>query len=354
MKKLKLVVAVCLLTVLLGSSLLSQGVGNTTVMIFNPHERTNPSIVQIANDAIWVFKDLPTNFLLAAAREVQVFNFATNQVATNLVLFVPSSAGKPSEKQSLGTKDLVVPLGNLLAAYAWPAVALILLLCFRGEIKVLGRRLSERLGSARNFKLTTSGLEIEDHVEALEAKTDSQAIIQQDILQLINAGKTSVLQSSDNKSAMLEVQKLANEYANAARIKDWKARVDRKNELVRLMGLNIVANRINKADLSRINHEGIRAGLAGAIHFEPAQDDLNLLLAVAQRAETKHCLYMVVTALSRLVDTGFVNKTEVPECERILTIAQAQADKPLEKRIRKTRALIQLTLATSSQEMSKS
>ena len=109
------------------------------------------------------------------------------------------------------------------------------------------------------------------------------------------------------------------------------------------MGLLIAGSGMDRSSIADSDHNGMHAGLAGAIHFEPKPGDFALLVQMASRTTQRHVLYKIVMALGRLADTGNLQRNELEPVETILAAASQHADAPLRKRIRKTRALIKYT-----------
>lgn len=227
----------------------------------------------------------------------------------------------------------------LFGHVVWPAVALLIVFTLRKEIRKAARSISDRISSAKSVKLTTSGIELEDHLSALEAKTDSQNVLQDDLrklLETLQSGDSSLAAGQDSEA---KLHQLADEYMDV-KTEDWLKKVNAKNELVRKMSLIIAANEMGRWELGKTNHDGIRAGLAGAIHFDPKPDDIEILVKLIKGTKKKHVSYKIVLALIRLVESGNLNKDQIPLTQYIIEAAEEVADKPLRKLITRVNAVI--------------
>jgi len=146
-----------------------------------------------------------------------------------------------------------------------------------------------------------------------------------------------VLEDNDPKAARTkgssrELDRLAEEY-ETIKLPNRNARIRKKNELARQMADAFSISGLSRQELASKNGDGYRAALARVIVANPLPGDLALLLSIGKEAQLLHTNYLILNALSRVIEVEPANSEMLDDLRKVLARAENKAlasnDSPL-------------------------
>lgn len=219
---------------------------------------------------------------------------------------------------------------GLIGDIAWPLTVLLVLIVLRNEIRAIFRALQKRIADPHTpVKLTREGLELSSRVEVLEGIAETQQL-KGDVLASATVTTRAALQKVEGIPPTLLA--LRDEYL-AVDEPDHERRIQRKNELARWMGAEVLRMNIDRQTLVNEADEIMTLALASAVTALPRLGDDVLILTAGRKITRLHVRYRIAAAVSGLAQSRNLQPNLVADMEDLLDSYRRSADDSLIRRI---------------------
>ena len=227
----------------------------------------------------------------------------------------------------------VVEYLNSIAGVLWPLLLIAVIWALRRELRRIAKSVAERVENP-NSKLVIGPFELSlaSRVESLEL--DHQVVSGPALL-----GRSESAVRPPAESIPAELLAEAEQYLHVE-ISDWKARVDRKDEIAAAMARRVIGENVSRRALAESPNEGIRMALATAIHVDSRENDDFWILQAAPRIKHLHVRYRFLMAVARLADRRLLRAEFVAPMRTLCFDYVEGADASLLTRIQRTRAAL--------------
>lgn len=138
-----------------------------------------------------------------------------------------------------------------------------------------------------------------------------------------------------------ELLKMLNDEHAAVRIRDFRKRVLRKNDITEQMYVIALKNKVGKKWLVKQEGDGYLHVLATWILARPNVEDVSILLDRGKNVVLKHTMFRMCEAFKRLAETRRIQESCRGAVIKLLDVYLAGADPGLAKQIKKTRHLVE-------------
>ena len=227
----------------------------------------------------------------------------------------------------MNSKEVFDSFNVLVSHIAWPATTLIILFILRAQIKEFLISIHRKIDKSQKVSFSKDGLQMEERAIITEARVE--------LLQERVSGAASP--DSSQPDAMGYLWNLAMEY-DGMNIKDYTARVRKKQELGREMGLHIIKHSLQLGMLTKEPTEGIQVGIAYTVLIQPKQGDQRHLFDIYMKSHQLFTKYTIVSALEELISRKIIdNVQDKRQVEDVLNRFKLRADEPLKRRISRVR-----------------
>jgi hypothetical protein len=175
---------------------------------------------------------------------------------------------------------------GLIGDIAWPLTVVLILVILRREFKAIHKALQTRIGDPHTpVKLTAHGLELSSRVEVLEGKAETQELKAEVVASAVVATRIGPQQAERIPQSLFTLRA---EYIAADDESDHMRRIQKKNDLARSMGAEVLRTDIDRRTLVDQGDEVMTLALAGAVTALPQSGDDLLILTAGRRIERLH------------------------------------------------------------------
>jgi hypothetical protein len=218
--------------------------------------------------------------------------------------------------------DVVKALVDVIKAVAWPAVVLIAICMFRGQVRSLSASINARVSEANKIKLKigTVALELAREISRTPAVR-------------LNSGA-----SQDTSEKFDETAKLYDEL----HVEDPEKHVAERHRLADELGRLAAVLRLRRPALAERNDEGALVALATLAINSPEVGDLELLRKIATTARFNFTRYRILLGLLPSLTRDPSNKKVLKSSKSILRDVEVSGNvsPSLQRLIDKTETLI--------------
>ena len=227
----------------------------------------------------------------------------------------------------MSSSEVVALIGDI----AWPVTVLLLLIVLRHEIRAIFQALQKRIADPHTpVKLTREGLELSSRVEVLEGVAETQQL-KADVLASATVTSRTALQKVEGIPPTLLA--LRNEYLAVDNEPNHERRIQRRNELARSMGAEVLRMNIDRQTLVNEGDEIMTLALASAVTALPRLGDDVLILTAGRKITRLHVRYRIAAAVSELAQSRNLQPNLAADMEDLLGSYRRSADDRLIRRI---------------------
>lgn len=232
--------------------------------------------------------------------------------------------GAPADKGS-SFADGVLPFASSLL---WPLLLAYVVYHFKNELKELLKALA-KLVESRDLLVKVGSIEITRKVRSAMMSNAESLSVDREVLSTPAYSVESVAKAESKLAA------IAADYEGNT-IADYAQRLLKKESDVAQMARIIIDARLDRAKLAENPLEGVRAGLATAIHACPNPGDDKVLLQAGAGVERLHVCYRIMMAVSRLANLREIDASRFAPFRELAISYRVKADRPLLDRIQRT------------------
>jgi hypothetical protein len=223
---------------------------------------------------------------------------------------------------------------SLIGDIAWPLTVLLILIILRHEFKAIFQAVQKRIADPHTpVKLTREGVELSSRVDVLEGVVETQQL-KADVL--ASAAVTAGPTSPEVERIPQTLLTLRDEYLAADEEPDRERRIQRRNELARSMGAEVLRMNVSRQSLVDEADQIMTLALASVVTALPQRGDDVLILTAGRKINRLHVRYRISAAVSQLAQSQNLQPNLVLDMENLISSYRKSADDRLIQRIDRT------------------
>jgi len=227
----------------------------------------------------------------------------------------------------MSSNEVVALIGDIV----WPFTVLLILIVLRREVRAIFHALQKRIADPHTpVKLTREGLELSSRVEVLEGVIETQQL-KTDVL--ASATVTASAESRAVERVPQTLLSLRDEYIAIDDEPNRERRIQKRNEVARSMGAEVLRMSVNRKALVSESDEIMTLALASAVTALPESGDDVLILTAGKRVHRLHVRYRIAAAVSELAQSRNLQPNLVSDMEELIGSYRKGADDRLIRRI---------------------
>lgn len=229
--------------------------------------------------------------------------------------------------------------GQVVSTALWPLACLILFVCLRRRLEALFDSFVARVGDHKT-SVTLGGLSLAAAQQG-ELDTLQATLAQLRVLIDQSTAPGAPPNAPTDATAWAQLDSLARDY-DAVADPDWAERARQKDQLGRQMAALVYDQHLPRAPLFARQQDPYIVAAAYTVLIDPQPTDVDLLCQAAQHVQRNHARHALATALGRVAGARLIGAHQRRLVLDTLTALERRDDPSLMRRLRKTRAVVEL------------